>query len=165
MFPYSANKMQFYLSQKLFSMAQLCHFVRDRSFPCMRQNCCYFVVSLDQDLFSKGASHGLSIVMNMRMCSTSRCLYHPFPQGHIFSVTLLVLYGLNCFMFLKFVEKFQSTNTNLFSFTFIIFLHLFSLYYERLKCYENVKNTDTVTHRYLIFFNKERESGCKKKSA
>lgn len=82
-------------------------------------------------------------------------------RTYFLTVTLLVLYGLNCFMFLKFLEKFQSTNTNLLLYFYNFSTFIFSLYYERLKCYENVKNTDTVTHRYLVFFNKE-ESGYKK---
>ena len=93
------------------------------------------------------------IVMNMRMCSTSRCFYHPFPYAHVFlTVTLLVLYGLNSFMLLKFLEKFQSTNMNILLYFYNFSTFIFSLYYERLKCYENAKNTDTVTHRYLNIF-------------
>ena len=66
---------------------------------------------------------------------------------------------LNCFVFLKFLEKFQSNNTNLFLYFYNFSTFVFSVYYERFKSYENIKNTDTVTHRHLIFFNKE-ESGC-----
>ena len=141
-------------------MVQLCHFVRDRSFPCIRQNCCYFVVFswlgfFFLTIFQRSItwivhSYEYEDLFHFKMLLSSipLCTY-------FLTVILLVFYGLNCFMPLKFLEKVQSTNMNILLYFYNFSTFIFSLYYERLKCYDNAKNTDTVTHRYLILFNRD----------